>query len=206
MRLGGPSFDFVADWGAASSAPTAIGWDNKSARAKLRDREVTLRIPADVAERLSAAGGDVSRRALEALVLEGYREQAFTPSFGNAGVVSSRDRGFFGSPSRSSRYDRNVGSGSGSGGLRNRVATSAALTKSLHDRGFQYHAVALSDCDRARTFWDNYLRKSSCRRPCTRRTRSDPAGGSTAIRYPFDRRTNWADHCARTETGALRNT
>ena len=40
--------------------------------------EVTLRIPDDVAQRLSAAGGDVSRRALEALALEGYREQALT--------------------------------------------------------------------------------------------------------------------------------
>jgi predicted HTH domain antitoxin len=40
--------------------------------------EVTLHIPDDVAQRLSAKGGDVSRRALEALALEGYREQALT--------------------------------------------------------------------------------------------------------------------------------
>jgi predicted HTH domain antitoxin len=40
--------------------------------------DVTLRIPDDVAKQLSAAGGDVSRRALEALALEGYREQALT--------------------------------------------------------------------------------------------------------------------------------
>jgi predicted HTH domain antitoxin len=40
--------------------------------------EVILRIPDDVAERLLAAGGDVSRRALEALALEGYREQTLT--------------------------------------------------------------------------------------------------------------------------------
>jgi len=40
--------------------------------------EVTIRIPDEVAERLSAAGGDVSRRALEALALEGYREQTLT--------------------------------------------------------------------------------------------------------------------------------
>lgn len=40
--------------------------------------EVTLRIPDDVAKRLSASGEDVSRRALEALALEGYREQALT--------------------------------------------------------------------------------------------------------------------------------
>ena len=40
--------------------------------------EVTLHIPDDIAERLSAAGGDVSRRALEAIALEGYREQTLT--------------------------------------------------------------------------------------------------------------------------------
>jgi predicted HTH domain antitoxin len=40
--------------------------------------EVTLRIPDDIAQRLSATGGDISRRALEALALEGYREQALT--------------------------------------------------------------------------------------------------------------------------------
>ena len=40
--------------------------------------EVTLRIPDDVARKLSAAGGDVSRLALEALALEGYREQTLT--------------------------------------------------------------------------------------------------------------------------------
>jgi predicted HTH domain antitoxin len=40
--------------------------------------EVTLHIPDDVARKLSAAGGDVPRRALEALALEGYREQTLT--------------------------------------------------------------------------------------------------------------------------------
>jgi len=40
--------------------------------------EVTLHIPDDIAERLSAAGGDVSRRALEAVALEGYRERTLT--------------------------------------------------------------------------------------------------------------------------------
>ena len=40
--------------------------------------EITLRIPDDVAKRLSAAGGDLSRRAMEALALEGYRDQALT--------------------------------------------------------------------------------------------------------------------------------
>jgi predicted HTH domain antitoxin len=40
--------------------------------------EVTIHIPDEVARRLSAAGGDVSRRALEALALEGYREQTLT--------------------------------------------------------------------------------------------------------------------------------
>ena len=40
--------------------------------------EVKLQIPDDVAKRLSAVGGDISRRALEALALEGYREQSLT--------------------------------------------------------------------------------------------------------------------------------
>jgi predicted HTH domain antitoxin len=40
--------------------------------------EVVLRIPDKVAERLSAQGGDVSRQALEALALEGYREQTLS--------------------------------------------------------------------------------------------------------------------------------
>jgi predicted HTH domain antitoxin len=40
--------------------------------------EVILRIPDDVARRLFPDGGDVSRRALEALALEGYRDQTLT--------------------------------------------------------------------------------------------------------------------------------
>ena len=40
--------------------------------------EVILHIPDDIAKRLAAAGGDVSRRALEAVALEGYREQTLT--------------------------------------------------------------------------------------------------------------------------------
>jgi hypothetical protein len=40
--------------------------------------EITLRIPDNVAKRLSAAGGDLSCLALEALALEGYRDQALT--------------------------------------------------------------------------------------------------------------------------------
>jgi predicted HTH domain antitoxin len=47
-------------------------------RAKLKDMEVTLHIPDDIAMRLSAGGGDVSRRALEAIALEGYRNQTLT--------------------------------------------------------------------------------------------------------------------------------
>ena len=39
--------------------------------------EVTVHLPDDVAERL-AARGDVSRRVLEVLALEGYREGALT--------------------------------------------------------------------------------------------------------------------------------
>jgi hypothetical protein len=40
--------------------------------------EVPLHIPDDIAKRLSAAGGDVSRHALEAVALEGYRDQTLT--------------------------------------------------------------------------------------------------------------------------------
>jgi predicted HTH domain antitoxin len=40
--------------------------------------EVTLRIPDDIAKRLSAAGGDVSRHVLEAVAVEAYREQTLT--------------------------------------------------------------------------------------------------------------------------------
>jgi len=40
--------------------------------------EVTLRIPDEIAKRLSAAGGDVSRRVLEAIALEGYRDRTLT--------------------------------------------------------------------------------------------------------------------------------
>ena len=40
--------------------------------------EVTLHIPDDVAKQLSASGRDVSRHLLEALALEGYREQTLT--------------------------------------------------------------------------------------------------------------------------------
>jgi hypothetical protein len=40
--------------------------------------ELTVQIPDDVAERLSAAGGDLSRRALEALVAEEYKQGHLT--------------------------------------------------------------------------------------------------------------------------------
>ena len=40
--------------------------------------ELTLHIPDDVAQRLTASGGDLSRRALEGLALEGYRTRALT--------------------------------------------------------------------------------------------------------------------------------
>jgi hypothetical protein len=40
--------------------------------------EVILHISDDIVKQLSAAGGDVSRRALEAIALEGYREQTLT--------------------------------------------------------------------------------------------------------------------------------
>ena len=40
--------------------------------------ELTVQIPDDVAVRLNAAGGDLSRRALEALVAEEYRQNRLT--------------------------------------------------------------------------------------------------------------------------------
>jgi len=40
--------------------------------------EVSFRIPDEIAQQLSGVGGDVSRRALEALALEGYRVQTLT--------------------------------------------------------------------------------------------------------------------------------
>ena len=40
--------------------------------------EITLHIPDDVAKRLSPSGADVSRRVLEAVALEGYRQQTLT--------------------------------------------------------------------------------------------------------------------------------
>ena len=40
--------------------------------------QVTVDIPDDVAERLMAAGGDLSRRALEALALEEYKHGRLT--------------------------------------------------------------------------------------------------------------------------------
>jgi predicted HTH domain antitoxin len=41
--------------------------------------QVTLEIPDDVAERLTAHGQDVSRAALEALAIEGYRSGSLSP-------------------------------------------------------------------------------------------------------------------------------
>jgi len=37
--------------------------------------EVTLHIPDDIAKQLSSTGDDLSRRALEAIALEGYRDE-----------------------------------------------------------------------------------------------------------------------------------
>jgi len=47
-------------------------------RARIWIMDVILHIPDDVARQLAAASGDVSRRALEALALEGYRDQTLT--------------------------------------------------------------------------------------------------------------------------------
>lgn len=51
---------------------------NHYLRAKLGNMEVTLHIPDEIVKQLSAAGGNVSRRALEAIALESYREQTLT--------------------------------------------------------------------------------------------------------------------------------
>lgn len=40
--------------------------------------DLTVQIPDDVAQRLSAAGGDLSRRALEALAAEEYKQGNLT--------------------------------------------------------------------------------------------------------------------------------
>jgi predicted HTH domain antitoxin len=40
--------------------------------------EVKLHIPDDVAQQLAASGSDLSRRAVEALALEGYRDHILT--------------------------------------------------------------------------------------------------------------------------------
>jgi post-segregation antitoxin (ccd killing protein) len=40
--------------------------------------QVTVDIPDDLAERLKAAGGDLSRRALESFVLEEYKRARLT--------------------------------------------------------------------------------------------------------------------------------
>ena len=47
-------------------------------RARLQTMELTLHIPDEVAQRLAAAGGDLSRRALEAFSLEEYRAGRLT--------------------------------------------------------------------------------------------------------------------------------
>jgi hypothetical protein len=43
-----------------------------------RPMNVTVQIPDDIADRLSAAGGDLSRRALEALAAEEYKHDRLT--------------------------------------------------------------------------------------------------------------------------------
>jgi hypothetical protein len=63
--------------------------------------ELTLCIPDDVAKRLSAAGGGVSRRALEALAREAIATELSQslPDFGDAGPVPSRDQRLLGTTS-----------------------------------------------------------------------------------------------------------
>lgn len=40
--------------------------------------EITIRIPDELARSLAGAGGDLSRRALEALAIDGYRQGSLT--------------------------------------------------------------------------------------------------------------------------------
>ena len=40
--------------------------------------EVTLHIPDEIVKRLSAEGGEISRQALEALAMEGFRKRALS--------------------------------------------------------------------------------------------------------------------------------
>jgi hypothetical protein len=42
--------------------------------------DVTLHIPDDIAKQLAASGADLSRRALEAIALEGYRAESLSES------------------------------------------------------------------------------------------------------------------------------
>ncbi len=70
-----PSLDWATNGAHRRAYPV---YTSQSFHARLQNMEVILRIPDDVAKRLSAAGIDVSRRALEALALEGYREQTLT--------------------------------------------------------------------------------------------------------------------------------
>jgi len=65
--------------------PVEEGWAPGSNSAAYRcgnleteSMNLILQIPDDVAQRLSAAGGDLSRRALEALVAEEYRQGHLT--------------------------------------------------------------------------------------------------------------------------------
>jgi predicted HTH domain antitoxin len=60
------------------ASQNVAGIADQRSHAKLAVMEVTLHIPDEIAKRLSAAGADVSRRALEAIALEGYREQTLT--------------------------------------------------------------------------------------------------------------------------------
>lgn len=40
--------------------------------------DIKLQIPDEIAQRLSSSGVDIPRRAIEALALEGYRDQSLT--------------------------------------------------------------------------------------------------------------------------------
>ena len=97
-----------------------------------------------MAKRLSDAGGDVSRRALEAIALQGYRDQALTlyqiSEMLRLSRVETED--FLGRH-HVPLSEITEGAGSRGGTIRCGVAP-YALASSRHDRRFQYHATPVT--------------------------------------------------------------
>lgn len=112
--------------------PSSVPVGDQFSSARLGNMEVTLHIPDDIArcfpcrgprlkslgKRLSAAGGDLSRRALESIALEGYRNETLTLYQISQVLGLSRVGTFSGRTSCSSRGDRRSRSGSRGGIVR----------------------------------------------------------------------------------------